>query len=503
MGRTKKFLYNTVSTAVLQVVTMAVGFILPKVMLNVYGSEINGLVTSITQFITYLTLVEAGLSGATVYSLYKPIAEEDTHAINSVVVAARNFYYRTGFVFVGLALTGAIVYPLVVETQLLSNFEIGVLFIVLCAHGVLEFFTLAKYRALLTADQKTYVISIATIIQTVVNCAIIWTLSYTGLSIVIVRMVAILAIVLRTVILWVYCRRKYRFLDFSVEPNNAALGMRWDALYFQIIGVVHNGAPIIIATVMLTLNDVSVYSVYRIVTLGINSVLGIFTTGIAAGFGDLLARGDDNAFKKAFQQFEYLYYILVSIVYATLSVSFIPFIRIYTRGADINYVYPIIAALLTINGFFYSIKTPYGMLTISAGKYKESRVPNTIQALIEVVGGVLLSIPWGVPGIIIGALLGNIYRDIDFVFFAPKYLIKYKFRETAVMWVRSFCLFIAISAICYFIPSDGINNYITWFVFTVGCMIAISVVVLLTNYLMDRDKFKACAERVYHLIGRK
>ena len=68
-------------------------------MLTVYGSEINGLVSSITQFILYLTLIEVGLSGATIYSLYKPIADNDTYSINRVITAAKNFYYRTGFLF--------------------------------------------------------------------------------------------------------------------------------------------------------------------------------------------------------------------------------------------------------------------------------------------------------------------------------------------------------------------------------------------------------------------
>ena len=69
MTRTKKFIYNTIATALLQIVNMAVGFILPKIMLVYYGSEINGLVSSITQFITYFSLVEAGLSSAAIYAL--------------------------------------------------------------------------------------------------------------------------------------------------------------------------------------------------------------------------------------------------------------------------------------------------------------------------------------------------------------------------------------------------------------------------------------------------
>ena len=60
-------------------------------MLKYYGSEINGLVSSINQFIVYFNLVEAGLSGAAIYALYKPLAENNHKAINSIVSAARNF----------------------------------------------------------------------------------------------------------------------------------------------------------------------------------------------------------------------------------------------------------------------------------------------------------------------------------------------------------------------------------------------------------------------------
>lgn len=102
MGRTSKFVLNSASTALLQVVTMVAGFITPRFLLMAYGSDVNGLISSINQFITYFNLVEAGLSSAAVYSLYKPIAENDHGKINRIVTAARNFYIKSGFIFVGL-----------------------------------------------------------------------------------------------------------------------------------------------------------------------------------------------------------------------------------------------------------------------------------------------------------------------------------------------------------------------------------------------------------------
>ena len=78
MNRTKLFAINSISAIALQLVSLAVGLITPRIMLYYYGSEINGLISSLTQFFSYFMLVEAGLAGASIYALYKPLANRDT-----------------------------------------------------------------------------------------------------------------------------------------------------------------------------------------------------------------------------------------------------------------------------------------------------------------------------------------------------------------------------------------------------------------------------------------
>ena len=59
----KVTLLNIISTFVLQATTMLAGFIVPKLILDVFGSDVNGLVSSITQFLSYIALVEGGITG--------------------------------------------------------------------------------------------------------------------------------------------------------------------------------------------------------------------------------------------------------------------------------------------------------------------------------------------------------------------------------------------------------------------------------------------------------
>ena len=137
MNKTRKFALNATFSALQQVVTMLVGLVSPRIMLQFYGSEINGLVASITQFISYISLIEAGLSGAAVYSLYKPLAEHDVKGINGIVSAAKRTYTRLGYVFTGLTLVLAVIYASIVSVQGLSVQEIFFLILVMGVSGAM------------------------------------------------------------------------------------------------------------------------------------------------------------------------------------------------------------------------------------------------------------------------------------------------------------------------------------------------------------------------------
>ena len=68
---------------ILQMFTILSGFILPKIILTSFGSEVNGLVSSLNQFLSYISLVEGGITGVVMANLYKPIVEKDEQKISA------------------------------------------------------------------------------------------------------------------------------------------------------------------------------------------------------------------------------------------------------------------------------------------------------------------------------------------------------------------------------------------------------------------------------------
>ena len=489
MGRTSKFVLNAISTALLQIVTMVAGFITPRFLLVAYGSDINGLISSINQFIVYFNLVEAGLSSAAVYSLYKPIAEHNYNQINRVVVAARNFYVKSGFIFVGLVFLLAFVYPWITHTEVLDKGTVFCLVLVLGVNGALEFFTLAKYRALLTADQKTYVISTASIVYTILNTLIVVILSTLRVDILLLRIVALI---------------HYKFIDYKVAPDNSAMDKRWSALYLQVVQTVQNASPAVLTTLFSTLKMVSVYSVYNMVLAGINGVMSVFSTGVSAGFGELLVKKDMKAFSKAYKDFEYLYYMAMSIVYGVTMATILPFIQVYTKGVnDVQYVNIVFAVLFVLNGVFYNLKTPQGMLVIAAGLYKETRIQSTIQAGILVVGGVVLGYSFGLTGVLVASCLSNFYRCVDLLFFIPKNVTHLPILPSLRRMVETLVVIVLICAASWLCLPFHPNTLMTWVGYAFCNLVLAVLLVMLFHVLFERSNIHIVVDRVRSIFKRK
>ena len=503
MNRTQKFSLNALAAAVNQCIIMIAGFITPAIMIGTYGSEVNGLVSSINHIIAYLSLVEAGLSGAAVYSLYKPLATNDIRGINGIVAAAKKYYIKAGYIFSTAAFIMAVVLAATRSSAAVSGRLVFGLALLLSANGCVDFFVLARYRTLLTADQKTYVISFISVFQTISKTLIIVFCASVNTSIILLYIFALIPIGVKIVYLSVYAKKKYPYLDYDETPNEKALGRRYDVVYQQILGTVQSGAPTLIASIFLNWTAVSVFSVYNMVLNGINGVLSIFVSGLPAGFGDVMARGEKETLRKTAAQFEVAYYALLSIVYGLTLALILPFISIYTRNfTDTQYYVPSIAILIVLNGIAYSIKTPQSMLMISAGLYKEQRWRATFQAAIILIGGSVLVRYYGINGILVASIISNLYRTVDLVIYVPRNITNNPMWQSVKRMLQAI-INIAIIAVPSFVARQKCNGYLNWFLMAVCYGVYALIVTSLSFYVTERKECRLICKRIQNVMFRR
>lgn len=503
MNRSKKFMYNAIASAAYQVIVMLIGFITPRLMLVAYGSEINGMVSSVTQFVSYFNLVQAGLSGAAIFALYRPLAEEDYDDISSILTATANFYYKSGILFSALLTMLAILYPMFIKTSALNSVNISILIFAIGFNSIIDFFLLAKYSALLTADQKNYILSIGSIVSVVINFVIVVVMTYLRVNIVLLKLIAISSVMARSIILYVYCYKRYSYIDYHATPNYEALSKRWSAFYLQLLQVIQKGAPAVLLTFMAKLSDVSIFSIFNMVITGLSGLLDIFISGLSASFGDVITRGEQKTLQRAYKDFEFAYYGMITIVYSIAFVLIMPFIRIYTDGIiDANYNQPILGALSVINAYLYNIKTPQGMLVISAGLYKETRWQSTIQVLLIVIPGMILTPILGIAGIILALMISNLYRDIDLILYIPKtvtklpvwYSIKNLLISNAAFLLSVFCM--------SFLITEKMSDYFEWALYSVLTVVVVALIWCIIAVTTNKLRFLSAMYRVLGMIYR-
>ena len=502
-GRTELFVHNSAMMAFQQVIGMVTAFIIPRVILTVYGSEINGFVVSVTQFISYFVLVEAGISGASIYALYKPLAEHNIPAINGILSAAKKFYLTSGYIFLTLVCLLSVLYPIFAKTLHLTAWQISLVVFALGAKGVFDFFTLSKYRVLLTASQKSYIISSAQVVYLGLNTLIVWGLAKLGFSIVTVEVTVVFSVFVRSWLLYYYTKKHFPYVDYTVEPDKESIKDRWSVLYLQLLRGAQSAIPVMLATMLTSLLEVSVYSIYNLVLSGIGGILSIFISGLAASFGDVIARKQHRILKESTQQFEQSYYILLTIVYGVSLLMILPFVKLYTANVnDVNYLLPWLGFLFVVRGLFDHLKTPQGMLVISAGMYRQTRWQTTTQAVIAVIGGALGGWLWGLYGILGGLILSHLYRCIDLLFFIPKHVTRLSYIRSLRHMVLVVINFGLVVLVWWYRPFQ-IRTIWQWGLYATASTVGISCWVVVTNYALDPKNMTQIYHRICKLILRR
>ncbi len=498
--RSKKAIHNLIASLVLQIITAISGIILPKLFIEAYGSNINGMVASINQFLRYLSLVEAGLGAASIAALYGPLASSNFTQINSILSASRNFYRKSGYIFTILISLLAIAYPFLIEGQV-PRITSSIMVVILAGSGLVEYFIIGKYRVLLMADQKSYVISVIQAFGVILNTVISIIFILAGFDIIVTQSVATLIFISRVFFIIKYVKKRYSYIDFNVTPDNKAIDKRWDALIHQLTSLIVFNTPIIIITIFCGLSEVSVYSVYSMAFAAVHMLVSAFSTGLMAGFGQVIAKNDRGILLKSYSTYEYIYYIVLTCVYTCAAVLIIPFIEIYTNGIhDTNYNRPTVAFLFVIAGIVSNIRIPHSTMVNAAGHFRETKYSSIIEAVINLTSSLILVQFFGLIGVLLGAICSNVYRTPELILYTSKYILKQTVWLSLRRILRSILLGICSSVILIYFFSINPTSLLQWFIYGLLVGIGIFIFVILGNLIFEPLPLKMGILRIKGLL---
>lgn len=499
--RSKKAILNIVTNLLLQVAIVIYGFIVPKVIITNFGSNINGLISSITQFLAYISLLESGFGPVVKALLYKPISKKNKEEITNILSTTEKFFKNIAKIFVIYMILLCFLYPLIVKNEFGRLYTIS-LIVIISISTFAEYFFGMTYKIYLQADQRGYIISLIQIITYIFNVTAVMILAKLGLSIQIIQLVSGLIFVLRPVLQNIYVKRMYNF-NLKSTNRNYELKQKWDGLAQHIAAVVHNNTDTAILTIFSSLAEVSVYYVYYLIVKGIKSIIQAFTSGIDSIFGNMLAKEEYDNLKRKFNMYEVLYFTIITIIFSCTMVLIVPFVEIYTKGInDVNYIRPLFGYLIVISEFIWAIRLPYSTLTLAAGHFKETKKGAWVEAISNIIISTILVSKYGIVGVTIGTIIAMTLRTIEFSFHTSKYILKRSCLSNCINIMIMISETIIINVISNIIRLPDNNTYIDWITRSIVIFGMATAITCTINMLLFNKSFKELYKMIKNVVHK-
>lgn len=484
----RRFKLNGISSLILQVISVVCGIVIPQLLIKRYGSEAYGAMTSATQFLAYITIMEGGIGAVARAALYKPLAENDSVTINNILNEFKRFYIKlTGWFIIYTIILACAFYYISNSTSLTWEFCFGIVCVMSVA-TIIEYCFGVTAGVLLQSDQRLYVTNVISCITKVLNVIIIFLLVYMKAGLICVELAASLAYIVKVIFLNRYVRQHYT-IDHRLVDNESRLKQKKEAFGQHIAYFIHNKTDIVVLTIFSGLQDVAVYSVYNYVAGSILNIIKATTSGMEGLFGEFYARKDINGLNSLFDKMEYFTHTVMVIFYSVTIVLFVPFVRIYTAGiSDADYIRPELAVLMVVANIIYCIRQPYLLLVQVAGMFKETQVAAYMEAILNIVLSYMLVNKFGMEGVVFATAVSLGLRTVYFIVYIRRHIL---FRS---IWACIKRCLVSVCSICgiYYITNSIFtitpDNYMEWCKYAVASVgIAVIVTAVFSMVFYKRE----------------
>lgn len=501
--RSKRALINTIVALFSEIAAVICGLILPRIILGAFGSEYNGITQSITQFLSFVTLLRSGIGGVTRAALYKPLADKDDYSISSTYNATSSFMKKVAYIYGILLLVFAVVYPLISNTNLDFLFTATLVLIIGSSTFVDSYLGITNY-VLLDADQKSYVNLVLQTGTTILNTIVAALLIYFGAGIHLVKLGSALVTFIRPIGLSIYVHKNYH-IDPRVKKNNRAISQRWDAFWHQVAWFINSNTDVILLTLFKDIKLISVYAIFHQIVNALYRLERSFFEGTKAAFGNMMANREDANIQRNFRAFELLIFTTATWLFTVCGVLIIPFIKVYTRGiTDISYIRPTFGWIICVSEFMLCLGFPYQMLAETAGHFRQTKIGAFLQAGSNVLISFILVFRFDLVGVAIGTLFAMSFRTFYYAIYSSNRVIKRSISVFLKRFIISIIEGFAIIFVCEFLKFNDPGTYLQWAVQAVFVAVLGFAIVILFTFAFYRKDLSIMVNKIKNsIISRK
>lgn len=426
--RSKNALKSLLALFCYEAVIFATSIVYPRWIILTYGSEVNGLSTTITRALSLVSLIQAGAIGASIYQMYQPVAENDVVTQSEIMYSSKKYYKKIVLIYLSLSLVIAAFFSVYLGNETLFAKDIFLAFMIVAVNGGLQLYITSICDIFFSAHQKKYYVTIAQIVYQVVNYGCLTLVLYYKLSYIYIFLSMLLGGLIGVLInLLLYKSFSKGIICPNPENKNYVIPGRRYLMLSCIGGEAVTTAPTIIVSTILGLIYSSVFSVYSLVYMSMRTLISTIQLSVSPIFGNLVKTSDDSKLLYIYDLIELITVLFGTLLSAVAGVLIIPFIEIYTKDInDAEYLYPVLAIFVVAFIVFLTISSAFGYVSTIYGLFKQTCTITLISSGVGIVISAICTVLWGISYVMVGVI---IYQVLSL-------LLTLKVLQKNVRWFR-------------------------------------------------------------------
>ena len=503
--RTKNATRNVAVGAVLRLYQMIGPFVLRTVMIHVLGMQYVGLNSLFTSVLQVLNLAELGVGSAMVYSMYRPIAEDDTKSICMLMKLYR-LYYRViggGICILGLAIMPAL--PKLISGDIPPDINIYILYILNLSATVLSYWLFAYKNSLLTAHQRNDVIDFITIVTTTIQYLFQIAVLVIFKNYYYYIVVALLSQALLNVTTAVVVNRMYPKyhpsgkIDKDVMKN---INRKIKDLFTSKLGeVIVNSADTIVISAFLGLTMLAMYNNYYYILTAVMGFVTLFFKASTAGIGNSLVVESQEKNYGDLNKFTFLVSWIGLFCGCCLLCLYQPFMEVWVGK---EYMLGL-GCVVCFSVYFY-IRVMNQVLIVykdAAGMWHEDRFRPLCTALTNLILNLILVQVMGIYGVLLSTVFSTLFVGMPWVI---KNLFSVVLKQNPFDYVKKLIQYVLVAVCAWFITYFACTKIAGNLIFVlivrlIICLIIPNIIYVVVFY--KRNEFKQTIKLVDNILGGK
>lgn len=432
--RTKNATRNIIFGVILKAYQIIVPFLMRTAMIYLMGVQYLGLNSLFTSILQVLNLAELGVGSAMIYSMYKPIAEDDNATICALMKLYKTYYRIIGLVIavIGCALTPFI--PKLISGDVPDNLNIYLLYLLNLGATVLSYWLYAYKNCILQAHQRVDIVSkvslVTSTIQYALQLLVLWLFKdYYLYVIVLLATQALTNITTAMCADRIYPQFKPKG-QIATEEKKAINNRIKDLFTSKIGGIIYDSADTIVISSFLGLTALAIYQNYFYILNAITGLITVVFSACTAGIGNSIVVETKEKNYKDLNKFTFIICWGAGFCAVCLLCLYQPFMELWV-GKDLMLSSSAVICFV-VYFFVRQLNSLFNTYKDASGMWHEDRFRPLVAALTNLALNLILVQFIGLYGILISTVLAIVcvgmpwlLHNLFTVIFEKKYWVGY------------------------------------------------------------------------------